>query len=516
MSSTPVAEQGSPTRWWTLAIVTIGTFMLTLDLTVVNVALPDLRGALDSDFTGLQWVIDAYALGLAVFLLTGGFLADVFGGKRVFLAGMALFTAASLACGLAGGVLALNVSRGVQGVGAAVLYAVGPPLIGREFQGRARGTAFGIFGAGSGLAIALGPLIGGALTSTVGWRWIFLVNLPVGIAALALGAARMPAAPGSPGRRLDWPGLVTFSAGLGLLVVALLRGEAAGWTSTGIVASFAGAAALLAAFLQVERARGDQAMLDLAFFRISSFRAISVAATLVAAGGMAAIFLLVSYVQNVLGYSPWGAGVRFLPMTVVLFAAAIVSGGLTARVPHRVLVALAAACVWLGLLVFKPLVDASSGWTALLATMVLLGLGLGMFNPPRAALSVGVVAPARAGAASGTSITFQQVGLALGIAGFGALFQNRVSEHFADPRLGEAVAAGAAGQLGDAGRAAFVDGLGDVLLAASFLPALAAVVALLWIRAADLHETAVAARPAPASVAAHPSGVATDPAVATT
>lgn len=476
--------------------MTVGTFMLTLDLTVVNVALPDLQGSLDAGFTGLQWVIDAYALGLAVFLLTGGSLADLFGGKRVFLGGMALFGVASVACGVATDVVMLNISRGVQGVGAAVLYAVGPPLIAHEFQGRSRAGAFGIFGAGSGLAIALGPLIGGALTSSVGWRWIFLVNVPVGIAAFVLGMTRMPATAGSRSRRIDWPGLVTFSSGLALLVIALLRGEQAGWTSAGILSSFAGAGVLLIAFVLIERARGEAAMLDLGFFRISSYRAISLAAILVAASGMSAIFLLVSYVQNVLGYSPWEAGLRFLPMTVVLFVAAIFAGGLTARVPHRVLVALAAGCVWLGLLLFKPLVEATSGWTALLPTMILLGMGLGMFNPPRAALSVGVVDPARSGAASGTSITFQQVGLALGIAGFGALFQNRVSDHFADPRTGEAVAAGAVNQLDTVGRTAFVDGLGDVLLAGSFLAVVAAVVSILWIRARDLHATAVAAHPA--------------------
>jgi EmrB/QacA subfamily drug resistance transporter len=480
----------SSTRWWTLAIVTAGTFMLTLDLTVVNVALTEIRKSLNADFSGLQWVIDAYALTLAVFLLTGGSLADRLGGRRVFLGGLVLFTAASVACGLAGDILTLNASRGVQGMGAAVLYAVGPALIGREFTGRSRGTAFGVFGAGSGLAIALGPLIGGALTSGVGWRWIFLVNLPVGVVAVILGLLRMPAVEGSGSRRVDWPGLATFSAGLGLLVFALLRGEQEGWSSPVILASFAVSAVLLVAFIAVERARGEAAMLDLGFFRITTFRSISAAAILVASSGMSAIFLLISYVQNVLGYSPWSSGVRFLPMTIVLFLTAIISGALTAKVPHRILVAIAAGCVWLGLLLFKPLVGPSSGWTALLPTMILLGMGLGMFNPPRAALSIGVVDPARSGAASGANITFQQVGLALGIAGLGALFQHRVAAHFADPRTGRAVAAGAVRHLGPAGRRAFVDGLGDVLFVGSFLALAAAVVALLWIRAGDLRPDA--------------------------
>ncbi|WFE42354.1 MFS transporter [Micromonospora sp. WMMD998] len=484
----------SPTRWWTLAIVTAGTFMLTLDLTVVNVALPELRNTLHADFSGLQWVIDAYALTLAVFLLTGGSLADRLGGKRVFLAGLTIFTAASVACGVATDILALNLARGVQGMGAAVLYAVGPALIGREFQGRSRGAAFGIFGAGSGLAIALGPLIGGALTSGVSWRWIFLVNLPVGVVAFALGMLRMPNTPGHGARRVDWPGLASFSVALTLLVLGLLRGEQEGWSSPWIVGAFVGSAVLFAGFVLIERHRGEAAMLDLGFFRITSYRTISLAAILVASSGMSAIFLLISYVQNVLGYSPWESGLRFLPLTVALFVAAIFAGSLTARLPHRVLVAFAAACVWLGLLLFKPLVDATSDWTALLPTMVLIGVGLGAFNPPRAALSVGVVEPAKSGAASGTNVTFQQVGLALGIAGFGALFQHRVIDHLGAPDLGRAVAAGAAPQAGEAGRAAFVAGLGDVLLVSSFLALAAAVVAFGWIRDRDLHATAVAER----------------------
>jgi EmrB/QacA subfamily drug resistance transporter len=486
----PVASSAG---WWTLALVTIGTFMLMLDLTVVNVALPDLRTILHADFSGLQWVIDAYALTLAVFLLTGGSLADRLGGKPVFLAGFAVFSAASLACGLAGTVVMLNVARGVQGVGAAILYAVGPALIGRQFHGRQRGLAFGVFGAGSGLAIALGPLIGGGLTSTVGWRWIFLVNVPIGVVALVLGALRIPSYPGTGGRRIDWAGLITFSAGLTLLVLGLLRGERSGWTSPTIIGSFAAAAVLLAVFLMIERARGAAAMLDLSLFRITTYNAISLVAILVALSAMSALFLLVSYLQNELGYSPWSTGVRFMPLTGVLFVTAALAGGLTARVPHRVLVAAAAVSITLSLLLFRPLVHTDSGWTALLPTMILLGLGLGLFNPPRAALAIGVVDPARSGAASGANITFQQVGLALGIAAFGALFQHRVQRHFTDPDTGRLVAAGAGRALGRAGREAFVAGLADVLLVGAVCAALAAVVSLLWIRARDLHASAVAA-----------------------
>src|SRR2546423_1676089 len=261
----------SATRWWTLTVVTLATFMLLLDLTVVNVALPNLRKSLHADFTGLQWVLDAYALTLAVFLLTGGSLADRLGRKRVFNVGFFVFSAASLACGLAGSVVVLNVSRGVQGAGAAVLFAVGPALIGQEFHGKERGAAFGVFGAGSGLAIALGPLIGGALTDGLGWRWIFLVNVPIGVVAMAVSAFRIPESRDRTSHQVDWSGLTVFSAALSLLVFALLRGEAEGWSSGLILGAFALGGVALVSFLLIERAKGERAMLDLRLFRIPAF-----------------------------------------------------------------------------------------------------------------------------------------------------------------------------------------------------------------------------------------------------
>ncbi|MFE0465068.1 MFS transporter, partial [Kitasatospora sp. NPDC058965] len=420
----------APGRGWTLAIVSIATFMLMLDLTVVNVALPDLRNSLHADFSGLQWVLDAYALTLAAFLLTGGSLADRLGRKRVFVAGFAVFTAASLACGAATDVLALNLARGVQGAGAAVLFAVGPALLGHEFRGKDRAKAFGVFGGVSGLAIAFGPLIGGGLTSGVGWRWIFLVNVPIGVVAIVLSTLRIRESREPAAHRIDWLGLTLFSVALGALVLGFLRGEAQGWTSPVILALFAAAALLLAVFVLVERRLGAAAMLDLSLFRNRTFNGISAATLLANAAGMASIFLEVSYVQNVLGATPWQAGLRFLPLTLVLFVVAAVTGSLTVAVPPRLLVGAAAAFMAGGLLAIR-LVDVHSGWTAMLPSMVLTGIGMGMFNPPRASVSIGVAEPARAGMAAGMGETFQQVGIAIGIAGFGALFQHRVGDAFA-------------------------------------------------------------------------------------
>ncbi|MFI9270674.1 MFS transporter [Kitasatospora sp. NPDC052896] len=510
--STPAAVPAG--RWWTLGIVSIATFMLMLDLTVVNVALPDLRTSLHADFSDLQWVLDAYALTLAAFLLTGGSLADRLGRKRVYIAGFVVFTAASLACGAAQGIGALNLARGVQGIGAAILFAVGPALIGQEFRGKDRGLAFGVFGGVSGLAIAFGPLIGGALTDGIGWRWIFLVNVPIGILAMVLGTLRIAESRDPAAHRVDWAGLLVFSAALTLLVLGFLRGEADGWTSAPIIAMFAASVLLLAAFVLVERRLGERAMLDLGLFRNVTFNGISVTTLLGNAAGMSAIFLQVSYMQNVLGYSPLATGLRFLPLTLTLFVAAAVTGGLTVRVPQRLLVGTAVALMAAGLFLVT-LVHPDSSWTALLPSMALMGLGMGMFNPPRSSLAIGVAEPAKAGMAAGIGETFQQVGIAIGIAGFGALFQHRVTDSFVHSaagaqlgaqarQAGTAVAAGAGEQLARtlpaalagpvrvAARAAFVHGLTDVLVGCGAVAAVGALVGFLFIRTRDLHESALA------------------------
>lgn len=504
-------------RGWTLAAVCAATFMLMLDLTVVNVALPDMRGTFDASFSQLQWVLDAYALGLAVFLLTAGSLADRLGRKKVFNAGFVIFVLASLACGTAPDALFLSAARGVQGIGGAVLFAIGPALIGHEYRGRDRGRAFGIFGGVVGLAIAFGPLIGGGLTDGIGWRWIFLVNVPVGLAALAVGTARMRESRDPRARSVDWRGLLLFSTALGLLVLGFLRGEAQGWDSVPILTMFAVSVALFVVFWRIERRLGERAMFELALFRNVTFNGISAVTLLCGAATMSAIFLQISYVQNVMGFSAWDTGVRFLPLTLCLFVAAALAGGLTTRVPQRVLVGTALTLIAAGLSLVT-LVDADSAWTALLPSMFGIGLGMGLFNPPRASLSIAVVEPSKAGMASGVGETFQQVGVAVGIAAFGALFQSRVTHLFAHsaaadalgPRaeeFGRAVAAGGgaeaarsvrdpalAARLEEAARTAFTDGLTEVVLACAALAVLGAIVGFAAIRTRDLHESALDTR----------------------
>ncbi|MGP4044405.1 MFS transporter [Streptomyces sp. 2A115] len=503
---------GGAGRVWTLAVVCVATFMLLLDLTVVNVALPDIREDFDASFTSLQWVLDAYALGLAAVLLTAGSLADRLGRKRMFNFGFVVFLLASLACGLATDTAVLSVARGIQGLGGAVLFAIGPALIGQEYQGKDRGKAFGVFGGVVGLSIAFGPLIGGALTDGLSWRWIFLVNVPVGLLALLISLLRMRESRAESAPAVDWWGLVLFSSALTLLVLGLLRGEADGWGSSPIVAMFGASALLLVVFTVVERRLGERAMLQLSLFRNVTFNGVSAVTLLCAAATMSALFLLVSYVQNVLAFSPWETGLRFLPLTLTLFVAAAVAGSLTTRVPQRLLMGSSLALIAIGLLLVA-LTGPDTSWTALLPSMFGIGLGMGLFNPPRASLSIAVVEPSKAGMASGISETFQQVGVAIGIAGFGAIFQSRVTNLFAESEagrrlgpdaheFGEAVAAGGgaeavgrapdglASALDEAARTAFVDGLTDVMFICAVVAAVGAVIGFAFIRTRDLHESA--------------------------
>jgi EmrB/QacA subfamily drug resistance transporter len=506
----------SRARGWTLGVVSLGTFMLMLDLSVVAIALPDIRVSLDASFSQLQWVVDAYALALAAFLVTAGSLADRRGRKRMFLGGFVLFTAASLACGLAGTADVLNISRGLQGIGAGVLFATGPALLGYEFHGKDRAMAFGVFGAVTGLALAAGPLIGGALTSGVDWRWIFFVNVPVGILAIAATYLRVRESRDKRAHRVDWAGMVTFTIALGALVYAIIRGNDSGWTSPLIVSCFAGAAALLVVFVAIERRLGSEAMFDLKLFRNVTFVGMSLVALIANAAGLPSIFIETNFLQNVLDSSAWEAGLRFLPLTIALFVFGAVGGAMTGRVPFRALMGVACAALAAGLML-THLADADSAWTMLIPSMIVTGAGMGLFNPTRAALAIGVTEPARAGVASGINETFQQVGTAIGIAAIGALFQHQVTEAFAGSAVGqgmgaaagpagEAISVGAidqvaasAGPQADATLAAaneaFTIGFHDAMLLCAICAAVAAVIAVFMLRTKDLHSTALSLIP---------------------
>jgi EmrB/QacA subfamily drug resistance transporter len=468
-------------RWWTLVAVCAGIFMLLLDISIVNVALPDFGRDLGASFSQLQWVIDAYALSLAALLLICGSLGDLLGHRLTFLAGVVVFTLSSLLCGLSQSADFLIACRALQGVGGAAMFASSLALLAHEFRGRDRGVAFGAWGAVAGAAVAAGPLIGGALTSGVSWRWIFLVNVPIGALVLVVLVTRVRETPRRPGVRPDWLGFVTLSGGLLGIVYGLIRGNAEGWGSARIVAALAGGAVLLVAFLVVEATR-PQPMLDLRLFRTPSIVGVSIAALAISAGLFSMFLYLTLYLQNILRYSAFQTGLRFLPLTGMVLVAAPLGGRLTGRVPMRALIAGGLGLVAIGLALMTR-VDASSGWTALLPGMLVAGFGSGLMNPPLGATSVGTVGSDRAGIGSGINNTFRQVGIAVGIAALGAVFQSQVPDAFVSHRS----AAGAA-----AARAAFVAGLDHILWIGAGITAAGAILSALLIRQRDLTEEASA------------------------
>jgi len=511
-----VARTAGNTRWWTLGVVALGTFMLMLDLSVASIALPQIHAALHASFSELQWVFDAYALTLAAFLVTAGSLADRTGRRRMWVIGLAIFTLASFACGIAPNATSLNVSRGVQGVGAAILFAVGPALLGHVFHGKERATAFAVFGASAGLAIACGPIVGGGLTSGLSWRWIFFINLPVGVVALVVSALRLDESLDLQARRADVAGLITFTVAMGALVLSIIRGNDSGWSSGSELALYAVAVVMLLAFLSIERARGATAMFDLSLFRNPTFVGMSAVALIANGAGLPSVFIETNYVENLMHISAWGAGLRFLPLTLALFVFGAVSGSLIGKVPFRALMGVACLALGVGLLLTR-LSGANSVWTALIPSMIVTGMGMGMFNPVRAALAIGITKPSKAGMASGINETFQQVGTAIGIAGIGAFFQNRVTAAFTGSSVGhqlgstahdaakqistgsvDAVAA-SAGSLHDvalaAARSAFTIGFHDAMTLCAICAFVATAVAVTLLRTKDLHASALSLVP---------------------
>jgi EmrB/QacA subfamily drug resistance transporter len=474
-------------KWWTLLVVCVATFMLLLDITIVNVALPSIQKALHASFQDLQWVVDAYALTLAALLLTAGSLADLLGRKRVFLLGIALFTGASLICGLATSPLMLNLARGLQGVGGAIMFACSLALLAQEFQGRERGTAYGVWGATISAAAAVGPLVGGGLTEGLGWEYIFFINVPVGALAIVLGALRLADARDTEATGVDWIGLLTFSASLFLLVLALIRGNTEGWGSAPIVAELAGAFVLFACFLWAELRQG-RPMFDLTLFRKPTFSGVSLAAFTLSASLFAMFLYITLYLQNILGYSPLQTGVRFLPLTVLGLVFAPVAGRLAAHRSPRLFLAGGIALVAVGLFLMHG-VGPNSSWTVLLPGLLAAGAGVGIANPTMAQVAIGVVPPARSGMASGINNTSRQVGIATGIAGLGAVFQHEVRTKAAQLHS----------HAPEAAKQAFASGLNEILIVGGVVAAVGAVLALVLVRQGDLVEgTAHADATAPA------------------
>ncbi len=504
-------------KWWTLIAVSVATFMLLLDITVVNVALPSIRKDLGASFSDLQWVVDAYTLTLAALVLSAGSLADRVGRRRVFAAGLAIFSLASLLCALAPDPTFLNLSRALQGIGGAVMFAVSLALIAQEFPpGRERATAMGAYGATIGVAVAIGPLLGGALTDGLGWQSIFYLNVPIGLAAIAITYAKLRESRDPHATRIDWPGVATFSGALFMLVLALVRGNDEGWGSATIVSLLAGAASLMAAFVAVE-SRVREPMLPLGLFRRASFTGVQLSAFAVSVS-VYALFLYTSlYLQNFLGYSPFQAGLRYLPLTVVTFLVAPLAGALLSRVPARALLGFGLATAGVGLLLMSG-VDAGSEWTTLLGGFLVIGVGGGLLNPVIGDVALSVVPKERSGMAAGIMDSFRQVGVSVGVAVWGAVFvasgADRVSALAAGtpaargghPR--QLVEAASSGDLGravaglpprmhdavfNAGREGFLSGFNEVLTLGGVVCFVGAVLALWLVREREIEHAEVEA-----------------------
>jgi EmrB/QacA subfamily drug resistance transporter len=531
MSDDSRLASAAPHRWWALAAACFGLFMALLDVTIVNVALPTIGRDLHAGFSDLQWVINAYSIALAVFLVTVGRLGDLFGRKRLFMIGLGIFTLGSLFCALSGGIAFAGLShtnvllgaRGLQGFGGSFMLPLSLAIISATFQGRERGVALGIWGGVTGLATAIGPVVGGVLVQNIGWQSIFLLNVPIGIigigmASWAISESRDERAP----RTVDIFGLLTSAGFVLCLVLALVQGNDKGWESTYILALFAGALVSLIAFV-VGELRIEHPMADPRLFAIPSFAGSAVVAFMVSAGFLGLLFFLTLYMQNTLGFDALQAGLRFLALSGLIFVGALLSGRLAGRVGPKPLLTAGTALLVVSTLLMSRISSSQfdqTQWLTLLPAYLIGGIGVGLVNPPISALAVGSVDQRLAGMAAGISGLCRQLGMAVGIAFLGAVLTSRYNTYIHDritalaapgltPVLRERIISGAqqAGDLAGSGglqganapagpyaqmpffpavshaaRGAFVDGTVDILHIASGLLVLGLLAGLLLVR----------------------------------
>jgi EmrB/QacA subfamily drug resistance transporter len=466
-------------KWWTLAAVAVGLFMIMLDNTVVNVALPSIQNDLHISTSELEWVFNAYALTFGVLLLTGGKLADLLGRRSIFIAGLVVFTGASLWCGLAGSAESLIAARTVQGVGAALMNPATLSIITATFPPRQRGTAIGIWAGVSALALAFGPLVGGLLTQKINWSWIFFVNIPVGVAGVL--AARLfidETKDTSREQRLDLPGLLTSAVGLFALTYGLIETNDHAWGSTRVLALFGIAAAALTVFVLLEL-RQRIPMLDLSLFRDRTFSGANTVMFLVGLAMFGIFFYNSLFLQRVLHYGAIKTGATFLPMTVLIMLVAPAAGKISDRVGPRWLMGAGMTLLTGSLLLFGTL-DASSSWWNIVPGLVVGGLGMAITMAPTTAAAMGSVPVDKAGVGSAVINSMRQVGGSLGIAIMGALVATRVSVT----------------PLAPAYAAQFVDGYHRALHVGAAILLVGAVVAVLSVRTVRHAEPHGAAEPA--------------------
>ncbi|HEX2495448.1 MAG TPA: MFS transporter [Gaiellaceae bacterium] len=460
-------------KWWTLAAVSFGLFMIMLDNTVVNVALPSMARDLGVGLSELEWIVTGYALTFASLMLTGGKLADLLGRRLIFVVGLVIFTTASLACGLAESGEVLIAARVVQGAGAALMNPATLSIIAATFPPHQRGMAIGIWAGVSALALAIGPLVGGLLTEQLDWSWIFFVNVPIGILGIVASFVLIPESKDtSREQRLDLPGLVTSGIGLFALTYGLIEANTYGWTSSRILASFALAAVMLVAFVLLETHQ-RLPMLDLSLFRNRTFSGANLAVLLVALAMFGVFFFVSLYMQGILGYSAVEAGAAFLPMTVLIILIAPIAGKVSDRVGSRWLMTSGMLFVSAQLLYFSRL-DENATYTDLLPALVVGGMGMALVMTPSAAAAVRALPVDKSGVGSAVLNAFRQVGGSIGIALMGAIMAHEVGglsgpEVFLDPER-------------------FVDGFSTTLTVAAAIALVGALVSFVLVRPHELDD----------------------------
>lgn len=447
------------TKRWTLTVVCLATAMLMLDIAVVNTALSRIADDLDAGLGGLQWVVDAYTLALASVVLTSGSLADRFGRRRLFTAGLTLFTLASAACAAAGDISFLVGARAVQGIGAAIMFAVSLAILANAFPAEGeRRKALAAYGATIGGSFAIGPLVGGALTSGLDWQWIFLINVPIGAFCVWITRTKVEESKDPRAPKVDVFGQSVLASGLFLLVLGLLRGNEQGWSSAPIVTELSVAAVLLAAFVAIET-RVKEPMLPLKLFRSGDFTGAQVASFGISASFFAIYLYATLYLQQVLGLSAIEAGLVYVPGTILNFVFAGLSAQLVEKgVSPRAMIAGGLVLVSAGMATIALTTTETSSWAWVLPGTMLAMIGTGMLNPSVTAVALGSVPQEQSGLAAGAMDTFRQAGIAVGIAALGAMIPTGAGLGAGDPT-------------------GFVDGLHTALFAGAGLALVAGVAA---------------------------------------
>ena len=500
---------------WTLTVVCTSTAVLLVNVAAPNVALEAISQSLGASFTDLQWVLSGYSLVLAVFQLTAGSLADLFGRRRLFVIGLILFNIASALCALASSSGLLIAARALQGLGAAIMFPASLALLAQEFEGPARARAIGIWGAVIGLAFAAGPLVGGVLVDAFGWQAIFALGVVLGLPTLALALTKVGESRDPDPSPIDWPGVGTLSLGLFLIVFAVLRGNSLGWTSAPVIALVVVGALMLLAFAGIEL-RAAHPMLELRLFRNRTFLGATVIVATLAGGSFGVFVYLSLFLLDVAGGSPVEVGLWLAPLAIAAFLTSLGAGRMAGRVPLTGALALGMGLTAGGLLLMTG-VDAESSWLHLLAGLVVVGAGTGLANPLVTFAHLGVLPPAQGGLASGINNTARQLGLAVGIAVLGAVLQSTiagqveertdglgsarraVTDRIADGDVAAATRlapAGARDSLRATYEAAFATALNELLLIAIVLALTGLAAALVLVRSTDLWRA-----PAPGAAA---------------